>query len=72
MHQVIDCGIPESENTDTLSIVYSNTTYGGLAFYYCEVEYNLIGNSTRMCDESESWSNNSPFCQSKSIFNEIN
>ena len=41
----------------------AGTTFGQTATYSCNTGYNLVGNSTRMCQASRVWSGNAPNCQ---------
>ena len=40
------------------------TTYGKIAYYYCNTGYRLVGNSTRTCSSIGVWSGSAPRCQS--------
>ena len=40
------------------------TTFGETATYSCDTGYNLMGDSTRMCEATGMWSGSAPTCQS--------
>ena len=44
-----------------------NLSVGSKLMYFCDVNYTLVGNSTRMCTESGEWSGSKPACASKLI-----
>ena len=62
---VINCGVPglPAVNSYGLNLVYSTVTYGSTVTYSCISGYNLVGNPTRTCTVSGSWSGNAPECQ---------
>lgn len=37
------------------------------ALYNCDPGYNLLGNNTRSCQVNETWSGDTPTCESKEI-----
>ena len=39
------------------------TTFGETATYSCNTGYNLVGNSTRMCEAAGVWSGSEPACE---------
>ena len=39
------------------------TTFGQTATYSCSTGYNLVGDSTRMCEATGMWSGSAPICQ---------
>ena len=41
----------------------AGTTFGQNATYSCNTGYNLVGNSTRTCQATGSWSESEPTCQ---------
>ena len=58
---VVDCG-----NLTTPAngqVTATGTTFGGTATYSCNIGYNLVGDSIRMCQASGQWSGSAPTCQ---------
>ena len=43
----------------------NGTTFGQTATYSCNTGYNLVGDSTRMCQADGMWSGSEPTCISK-------
>ena len=43
----------------------NGTTFGQTATYSCNTGYNLVGDSTRMCQADGIWSGNEPTCISE-------
>ena len=41
----------------------AGTSFGQTATYSCDRGYNLMGNSTRTCQETGNWSESAPTCQ---------
>ena len=41
------------------------STFGAMATYTCDEGFNLIGNSTRLCQADGSWKGTDPTCQSE-------
>ena len=59
----VDC----STLNATTNVNHPNgTTFGQTATYSCDPGYNLVGNSTRMCQADGVWSGNEPTCMSES------
>ena len=59
---VVDCGI--ETNPDNGQVIRANgTTFGQTATYSCDTGYNLVGDSTRMCQATGVWSGSAPTCQ---------
>ena len=58
-----DCG----NLTDPLdgSVNFTCTTYESQAKYSCNTGYLLVGNKTRVCEETATWSNIGPRFQKK-------
>ena len=46
----------------------TGTTLGQRATYTCDSGYNLVGNSTRMCQATGAWSGSEPTCSSESNY----
>ncbi|CAH1262671.1 CSMD3 [Branchiostoma lanceolatum] len=42
--------------------VTGGNTYGEVVTYFCEIGYDIIGTSTRTCQDSQQWSGNQPYC----------
>ena len=40
----------------------AGTTFGQIATYSCNTGYNLVGDSTRMCQATGQWSGSAPTC----------
>ena len=49
----LDCGVLPSPLNGKL--VIENTTEGFTAHYSCNIGYNLVGSSSRKCDENGTW-----------------
>ena len=59
---VVDCGnmtAPANGQVDHTA----GTTFGQTATYSCNTGYNLVGDSTRMCQAEEDWSGSAPTCE---------
>ena len=41
----------------------AGTAFGQTATYSCDTGYNLVGDSTRMCQANGIWSGSEPTCQ---------
>ncbi|XP_052280448.1 sushi, von Willebrand factor type A, EGF and pentraxin domain-containing protein 1-like [Dreissena polymorpha] len=61
--QIKDCGPLTGLNNGHVS--YVNTTYTELAFYICDTGYDMIGNATRVCQATGTWSGSPPSCRIK-------
>ena len=61
---VVDC---RTLNTTTNGQVShpNGTKFGQTATYNCNTGYNLVGDSTRMCQADGMWSGNEPTCISE-------
>ena len=58
----MDCGaLPNPANG--LVNNTNGTTFGQTATYSCNTGYNLVGNSTRMCQATGVWSGSAPTCE---------
>ena len=66
----VDCDtLPDPANgrvNDT-----SGTTFGQTATYNCNTGYNLVGNSTRMCQATGVWSGSAPTCEGMLLLVEL-
>ena len=59
---VVDCGaLPDPANGQVNDT--AGTTLGQIATYSCSTGYNLVGNSTRMCQATGVWSGSAPTCE---------
>ena len=56
----MDCGTLTNPVNSQVSYT-GRTTFGQTATYSCDAGYNLVGNSTRTCEEV--WSGTEPTCQ---------
>ena len=59
---VVDCGILTNPVYGKVSHT-AGTTFKRAATYSCNPGYNLIGDSTRMCQATGVWSGSIPTCQ---------
>lgn len=59
-----DCGPLDAPTNG--GVIHEQTTYESVATYSCTIGYNLIGETTRMCQDNGSWSGMEPVCQSNS------
>ena len=60
---LLGCETPSQPSNS--HVAFTNTTINSTAEYSCTVGYQLIGNSTRVCQSDGKWSGSVPFCQSK-------
>ena len=60
---VVDCGALTNPANGQVSLP-DGTTFGETATYSCDTGYNLVGDSTRMCQATGMWSGSAPTCQS--------
>ena len=47
------------------SVNFTSTTFESQARYSCKMGYSLVGNETRVCEATATWSNIAPTCQIK-------
>ena len=59
---VVDCGILTDPANGRVSHT-AGTTYRQTATYSCDTGYNLVGDSTRICQAGGVWSGSEPNCQ---------
>ena len=59
---VVDCGTLSNPVNGQVSHT-TGTTFGQAATYSCSTGYNLVGDSTRMCQAIGVWSGSAPICQ---------
>ena len=57
-----DCGILTNPSNGQVSHT-AGTTYQQTATYSCDTGYNLVGDSTRICQAGGVWSGSEPNCQ---------
>ena len=48
---------------DNGTVLISSSTEGGVATYFCDDEYELEGNTSRVCLPDGQWSGNETFCK---------
>ena len=58
----VDCGALADPMDGTASL--SGTTFGQTALYQCALGYNIVGGSSRTCQENKQWSGTAPTCRS--------
>ena len=58
---VVSCGALANPANGRVSHT-GGTTYGQIAYYYCNTGYRLVGSSTRTCQATGSWSGSAPTC----------
>ena len=63
---VVDCGTLMA--SPPLQVTLINTTFNSTATYSCQVGYNLVGNSERICQANRSYSGVEPSCMSELSF----
>ena len=64
----VDCGaLPDPANGQVNTT--AGTTFGQTATYSCNTGYNLVGNSTRMCQATGVWSGSAPTCERMLLLN---
>ena len=59
---VVDCGILTDPANGRVNHT-AGTTYQQTATYSCDTGYNLVGDSTRICQAGGVWSGSEPNCQ---------
>ena len=64
----MDCGTLTNQANGQVSHT-AGTTFRQAATYSCNTGYNLMGDSTRMCQATGVWSGNEPTCQRMLIVN---
>lgn len=63
-HQ-IGSGCRQLSNPANGRVTISNRTVGGVATYFCNSGFNLVGAKTRVCQSGGEWSGIAPSCQGK-------
>ena len=58
----MDCGTLPNPANGRVSHT-TGTTVGQTATYNCNPDYNLVGDSTRVCQATGVWSGSAPTCQ---------
>ena len=62
----VDCGtLPNPANGQVSHT--TGTTFGQTATYNCNTGYNLVGDSTRTCQDTGQWGGSAPNCQRKLV-----
>ena len=60
---VVNCTMLSPPINGRLDVTSNTTVPGGFsATYFCNVGYNLMGDSTRECQDDGSWSGSAPVC----------
>ena len=49
----------------------AGTSFGQTATYSCDTGYNLVGDSTRICQANGRWSGSKPICQGRFLMESI-
>ena len=63
MLSAVDCGgLPPLPNG---LMVINDTTFNSTASYSCDTGYELVGNTTRICQANGNWSGDQPSCLGK-------
>ena len=58
----MDCGtLPDTANGQVT--LNAGTAMGQTATYRCNTGYNLVGESTRTCQDTGEWSESTPVCE---------
>ena len=61
----VDCGdLSDPMNGD---VQVARTTFGAVAVYECEENYDLVGSQSRICQADASWSGFRPTCECKLV-----
>ena len=66
----VDCGA--LHNPANGQVVTTGTTFGQTATYSCNTGFNLVGNSTRMCQADGMWTASTPTCERMLLLISIN
>ena len=70
LHSIISYSIPSSTlvqcpnliNPDNGRVSMSGNSSGDTATYICDPDFELVGNSTRVCGDDGQWSGEAPMC----------
>ena len=65
----MDCGSLSDPTNGQVN--FTTTTEGSVANYTCDTGYDLVGDTTRTCQNDGQWSGSEPTCQSKFVINFI-
>ena len=68
---VVDCGNLTDPDNGQVNHT-SGTTFGQTATYTCNTGYNLVGNSTRTCQDAGNWSQSAPTCDGMLLNGDLN
>ena len=69
IHAVVNCGI--LSNPDNGQIILNGTVFESIATYRCNLGYILVGDDTRVCQNSETWSGSQPRCNADAIIGSV-
>ena len=64
----VDCGALSDPANGQVNDT-GGTTFGQTATYSCNTSYNLVGNSTRVCQATGVWSGSAPTCERMLLLN---
>ena len=65
----VDC--PALEKPSDGCVEVPSLKQGTNATYSCNEGYNMMGDSSRTCDSTATWTGNAPTCQSTSLFSQF-
>ena len=68
---VVDCGTLTDPANGQVNHT-AGTTFGQTATYSCNIGYNLVGNNTRVCQDTANWSQNAPTCDGMLLNGDLN
>ena len=64
----MDCGTLTNPANGSVNH-HAGATFGQTANYSCNIGYNLVGGSTRICQATRTWSGSAPTCQRMLLLN---
>ena len=59
----VDCGLVPAMEHGQVGLLNSSTTFGSMVTYVCDQDYQLQGQSRRVCQEDGTWSATPPTCK---------
>ena len=68
---VVDCGDLTDPANGQVNHT-AGTTFRQTATYSCNIGYNLVGNSTRVCQDTANWSQSAPTCNGMLLNGDLN